>query len=91
MKNGAVTNLVTAPGKPQRQRAAGGPLVEQTNGLSPRLLSYKAASSYLSISYWSVRTLVVNGEVPHVKFGKRILLDRLALDEWVEKNLEVGV
>ena len=68
-----------------------GTLDAHTNVLQPRLLDYQAASSYLSLSYWSVRTLVVNGEVPHVKFGKRVLLDRLALDEWVEKNNEWGV
>ncbi len=65
-------------------------MVGQTNVL-PRLLSYKDAGIYMSLSYWSLRTLVVNGEIPHVRFGKRILLDRLALDEWVEKHLEVGV
>lgn len=63
----------------------------ESDVLAPRLLDYQAASAYLSLSYWSVRTLVVNGEVPHVKFGKRVLLDRLALDEWVEKNHEWGV
>ena len=68
-----------------------GTLDAHTNALQPRLLDYQAASSYLSLSYWSVRTLVVNGEVPHVKFGKLVLLDRLALDEWVEKNNEWGV
>ena len=90
MKNGdrAVTEMVKSRTGEGMQ---GSPLVEQTNVLSPRLLDYKAASAYLSLSYWSVRTLVVSGEVPHVKFGKRVLLDRLALDEWVEKNLEVGV
>ena len=65
-------------------------MVGHTNVL-PRLLSYKDAGIYMSLSYWSIRTLVVNGEIPHVRFGKRILLDRLALDEWVEDHLEVGV
>jgi len=68
-----------------------GTLDSQSDVLQPRLLSYEAASSYLSLSYWSVRTLVVNGEVPFVRFGKRVLLDRLALDEWVEKHREWGV
>jgi len=62
-----------------------------TANVLPRLLSYKDAGIYMSLSYWSLRTLVVNGEIPHVRFGKRILLDRMALDEWVEKHLEVGV
>ena len=68
----------------------GSPSDTQSNVL-PRLLSYKDAGIYMSLSYWSLRTLVVNGEIPHVRFGKRILLDRVALDEWVEKHLEVGV
>ncbi len=80
--------------KPETLKVKGsqeGTLDAHTNALPPRLLDYRAASSYLSLSYWSVRTLVVNGEVPHVKLGKRVLLDRLALDEWVEKNNEWGV
>ena len=64
--------------------------VGHTNVL-PRLLSYKDAGIYMSLSYWSLRTLVVNGEISHVRFGKRILLDRLALDRWVEEHLEEGV
>ncbi len=64
--------------------------VRHTNVL-PRLLSYKDAGIYMSLSYWSLRTLVVNGEVAHVRFGKRVLLDRLALDRWVEEHLEEGV
>ncbi len=64
------------------------PLVVQSNGLAPRLLDYKAGSRYLSLSYWSLLTLVLNGETAPVKFGKRVLLDRLSLDEWVEKNRE---
>ena len=90
MKNG--DSAVTATAESSNGKGLqDGLLVGHTNGLSPRLLDYKAASAYLSLSYWSVRTLVLNGEVAHVKFGKRVLLDRLALDEWVEKNLEVGV
>ena len=68
-----------------------GTLDSQSDVLQPRLLSYEAASAYLSLSYWSVRTLVLSGEVAHIRFGKRILLDRLALDEWVEKHREWGV
>jgi excisionase family DNA binding protein len=80
--------------KPKTLKVKGsqeGTLDAHTNALKPRLPDYQAASSYLSLSYWSVRTLVVNGEIPHIKFGKRVLLDRLALDEWVEKNYEWGV
>lgn len=63
----------------------------RTNGLPvPRLLDYKSAGAYLSLSYWSLRELVLNGEIPHLKFGKKVLIDRQDLDFWIEKHKEVG-
>ena len=45
---------------------------QRTNGLlTPRLLDYKSAGVYVSLSYWSLRELVLNGEIPHVRFGKK--------------------
>ena len=90
MKDGD-SSVTTAPESRNGKGLQDRTLAEQTNVLQPRLLDYQAASSYLSLSYWSIRTLVVNGDIPHVKFGKRVLLDRLALDEWVERNNEWGV
>ena len=57
----------------------------------PRLLSYRDASAYMSLSYWSLRELVLNGEIPHLKFGKKILIDRIDLDDWIETHKEFGV
>ena len=69
-----------------------GKLVKRTNGLpAPRLLSYRDASAYMSLSYWSLRELVLNGEIPHVKFGKKVLIDRIDLDDWIETHKEIGV
>ena len=69
-----------------------GPLDKRTNGLStPRLLDYKSAGVYLSLSYWSLRELVLNGEIPHLKFGKKVLIDRIDLDDWIETHKETGV
>ena len=89
--NDGDSSVTTAPESRSGKGLQDRTLAEQTNVLQPRLLDYQAASSYLSLSYWSIRTLVVNGDIPHVKFGKRVLLDRLALDEWVERNNEWGV
>ena len=64
---------------------------KRTNGLSmPRLLDYKSAGQYLSLSYWSLRELVLNGEIPHVRFGKKVLIDRIDLDDWIETHKETG-
>jgi len=59
--------------------------------LQPRLLSYEAASAYLSLSYWSVRTMVTGGQIPHIRSGKRILIDVQDLDIWIDQHKEVGV
>ena len=91
MPNNGDSTVTTQPEILDGKGSQDGTLDAQSNALQPRLLDYHAASSYLSLSYWSVRTLVVNGEVPHVKFGKRVLIDVRDLDEWIDKNKEVGV
>jgi len=68
-----------------------GTMVGQTNVLQPRLLSYEAASRYLSLSYWSVRTMVTGGQIPHIRSGKRILIDREDLDIWIDQHKDIGV
>lgn len=55
------------------------------NGLPPRLLSQQEAAAYLGISYWTLRDLTFRGEVPHVKIGRRILVDRLDLDTYLDR------
>lgn len=52
--------------------------------LEPRLLSIKAAASYLSCTVWAVRNLVWNRDVPSLKIGNRILFDRKDLDDFIE-------
>jgi excisionase family DNA binding protein len=53
---------------------------------APRLLSQQEAAAYLGISYWTLRDLTFRGEVPHVKIGRRILIDRLDLDAYLEQS-----
>ena len=52
----------------------------------PRLLSQQDAASYLGISYWTVRDLVFRRELPFVKIGRRILVDRIDLDAYLERS-----
>ncbi len=59
--------------------------------MEPRLLDYKTAGAYMCLSYWSLRELVLNGEIPHLKFGKKVLIDRRDLDDWIESRKEQGV
>lgn len=90
MRNGD-SAVTVQPENPTDTGLQDSPLDGHTNGLSPRLLGIKAASTYLSISYWSMRTLVLNGEVPHIPVGNRRLIDRQDLDDWIDKSKERGV
>jgi excisionase family DNA binding protein len=51
-----------------------------------RLVSYSAAACYLGVSYWTVRTMVLSGEIPHIRAGRRVLVDVRDLDRWIEDN-----
>ncbi len=58
------------------------------SGPAIRLYSLDGAASYLSISFWSVRTLIERGEIPIVRMGRRILVDREDLDSWISQRKE---
>lgn len=51
-----------------------------------RLFSIKEAAIYLSKGVFGVRSLIWNGQLPIVRDGRRILLDRNDLDGFIEKN-----
>jgi len=59
--------------------------MQHPNAPVPRLLSQQEAATYLGISYWTLRDLTFRGEVPHVKIGRRILVDRLDLDAYLDR------
>ena len=52
----------------------------------PRLLSQQEAARYLGISYWTIRDLVFRREIPFVKIGRRVLVDRLDLDAYLDRS-----
>ncbi len=56
-----------------------------------RLISIQEASEYLAVSPWTVRRMIWNGELPHVRRGRRILLDLRDLDAWINREKVRGV
>ena len=76
---------------PTNGGSAGRALEGQSNVPDPRLLGLKAGAAYLSLSYWSLRELILDGVIPHLKYGKKILVDREDLDIWIQVNKETGV
>ncbi|MDA2933440.1 excisionase family DNA-binding protein [Acidobacteria bacterium AH-259-D05] len=83
--------MTAQPESPNGKGLEGGASVSQTNALQPRLLSYQAATQYLSLSYWTVRHMVVEGQIPHLKVGSRVLIDVEDLNKWIEQHKEIGV
>lgn len=59
-------------------------------GLSPRiqpaLFTVKEAAIYLGRSEQAVQHLIFQKELPVVRVGRRVHLDRRDLDAWIENN-----
>jgi len=54
--------------------------------VQPLLLTVKQAAVYLGRSEQSVQHLIFQKDVPVVRIGRRVHLDRRDLDVWIEKN-----
>jgi excisionase family DNA binding protein len=52
----------------------------------PALLTVKAAAVYLGRSEQSIQHLIFQKELPVVRVGRRVHLDRRDLDRWIEMN-----
>lgn len=61
-------------------------LAPQTLQMRPVLLNVKDAATYLGRSQQSVQHLIFKRELPVVRVGRRVHLDRRDLDAWIEKN-----
>jgi hypothetical protein len=62
-----------------------------SNPFSPRLLTLKKAADYLGMSIWALRERVWAGSIPVIQFpgGRKIWIDALDLDSFIEKNKRV--
>lgn len=60
--------------------------------IEQRLFNVQDAVTYLrsigaaSVTVSFVRTIIANGEVPHIKIGKRFFVTRTAMDEWLSRH-----
>jgi excisionase family DNA binding protein len=76
----AIAEQVVARVKPELSRLLQAPHVQ------PVLLNVKEAAIYLGRSEPSVQHLIFQKELPVVRLGRRVHLDRRDLDQWIEKN-----
>ena len=51
-----------------------------------RLLSIKGSATYLGRGVYGVRELIWSGQLPIVRFGRKIYLDILDLDRYIESK-----
>jgi excisionase family DNA binding protein len=57
-----------------------------TLNMTTRWLDIPAAAAYLSASIKFVRTLIWDGEIQHVRAGKKFIVDVRELDSWAERQ-----
>jgi excisionase family DNA binding protein len=55
-------------------------------GIEPRLLTAEQAGAYIGRSEQAVRHLIFQRDIPTVRNGRCIRIDRKDLDIWIENN-----
>lgn len=60
--------------------------MQPPKSIEPRLLSQQEAALYLGISYWTLRDLVFRRELPFVRIGRRVLIDRIDVDAYLDRS-----
>jgi excisionase family DNA binding protein len=56
--------------------------------LGPRMLSIEKPAEYICVSIDVMRDMVRGRKIPYVPNGRRCTIDRLDLDNWIEKGKE---
>ena len=54
-------------------------------GTLPRLLSLKDAAEELGVKVWTLRRAIWDGDLPQVRLGKSIRIDRNDLEAWLAR------
>lgn len=57
---------------------------------SPLALTVKEVANELRVSEWQVYELIRQGQLPHIKIGRRKIIPRKALENWLERRCQGG-
>lgn len=60
--------------------------IHEHPAVTPMLLNVKEAAVYIGRSEQAVQHLIFQKDLPVVRIGRRVHLDRRDLDAWIEKN-----
>ena len=61
-------------------------LSQQPSLLCPRLLTIDQAATYLGRTREATQHLASSGKIPTVRTDRRVFIDRLDLDKWIDEN-----
>ena len=53
--------------------------------VTKRLYTIKEAACYLGRSVWGVREMLWAGKIPCIRDGKKILIDIMDMDQWIDR------
>jgi len=67
------------------------PAQKAASPMAPRLLPLKKAAEYLGVTVWTIRERIWAGDIPVVRFpgGRKMYIDRLDLDSFIERSKTV--
>jgi excisionase family DNA binding protein len=55
-------------------------------GPTERFMNAEQLSAYIPFSIHAIYRLVAKRAIPHIKKGRRVVFDRLAIDRWLEQS-----
>lgn len=58
--------------------------------VSKRLYTVKEAAKYLGRSPWAIRHLIWEGHLPEVRQGRRVMVDVVDMDQYIERHKREG-
>ena len=62
-----------------------------TTAVKPRLLTVEQAATYLGRTKEAVQHMVASGKLPTVRSDRRVFVDVVDLDRWIENNKQKGL
>lgn len=86
MENSVINALVEAIASRVALQIKGELLQMSGPRIQPALLTVKQAAVYIGRSEQAVQHLIFQRELPVVRAGRRVHLDRRDLDRWIENN-----
>ncbi len=62
----------------------------QRNPARPQLIGAKSAAGEYGLKYTSLRGIIHRSEMPHIRIGRALYLDRRDIEKWIETRKERG-